>query len=47
MEDPTRAATRDLKAGMASTVKGAGANKQTGGVEGKSWYTPLGGDEPA
>ncbi|KAK4042641.1 hypothetical protein C8A01DRAFT_33305 [Parachaetomium inaequale] len=47
MEDPTRAATRDLKAGMASMVKGAGPSKQTGGAEGKSWYTPLGGDEPA
>jgi len=48
MEDPARAATRDLRAGMASTVKGTGPGKQTGGgVEGKSWYTPLGGDEPA
>jgi hypothetical protein len=46
MEDPTRVATRDLKAGMGSQGRDAGP-RQTGGVEGKSWYTPLGGDEPA
>jgi hypothetical protein len=46
MEDPTRVATRDLKAGMGSQGRDAGP-RQTGGVEGKSWYTPLDSDEPA
>ncbi|KAK4126683.1 hypothetical protein N657DRAFT_687117 [Parathielavia appendiculata] len=48
MDDPTRVATRDLKAAMGSQGRDAGP-RQMGGVEGegKSWYTPLKGDESA
>ncbi|KAK4154161.1 hypothetical protein C8A00DRAFT_14695 [Chaetomidium leptoderma] len=46
MEDPARVATRGMKAGVGGT--GGGPNKQqAGGTGGKTWYTPLGGDEPA
>ncbi|KAK4100054.1 hypothetical protein N658DRAFT_559945 [Parathielavia hyrcaniae] len=48
--DPTRAATRDMRAAVASQGRNAGV-RQMGGVEGegegKSWYTPLKGDESA
>ncbi|KAG7286365.1 hypothetical protein NEMBOFW57_008674 [Staphylotrichum longicolle] len=39
MEDPSRAAT-----GLGSQSQSQG---KKGGEQGKSWYTPLGGDEPA
>ncbi|AEO64527.1 uncharacterized protein THITE_2110756 [Thermothielavioides terrestris NRRL 8126] len=47
IQDPARVAARDLRAGMAGRGGDAGRPRQTEGVEGKSWYTPLGGDEPA
>jgi hypothetical protein len=53
-EDPTRVATRDLKASMGSQGRDAGPRQEgsagEGRVregEGKTWFTPLGGDEQA
>lgn len=43
MEDPSRVAT-----GLGSQGQGQGQRQgKKGGEQGKSWYTPLGGDEPA
>lgn len=47
-QDPTRAATNEMRAGMRSGLRSGGGGKEGAGEgKGKSWFTPLGGDEPA
>lgn len=43
-QDPTRVATSEMRGGLRM---GAGGKEGAGEGQGKSWYTPLGGDEPA
>lgn len=46
-DDPTRTAMRDLQTGLRSAPGQGAGPRQPGAVEGKHWYSPLDGDEPA